>query len=246
MAGNWKLNKTVAEAVATVKDLKARIAGVSGVDIAVAPVFTAVYSVAKELKGSNIAVAAQDIYWEEGGAFTGEVSGSLIKDAGAAYAIIAHSERRQYFGETNQTANKRVAAALANGLGPIYCVGETLEEREGGKVDAVIGSQIKEGLTGFSADQMKRITIAYEPVWAIGTGKVASPEQAQEVHASIRKMIAGLFDQAVADVVRIQYGGSVKASNVKELMAQPDIDGALVGGASLKPEDFEGIIKFQG
>jgi triosephosphate isomerase len=246
MAGNWKLNKTVGEAVETVKDLVSRVSGVKGVDIAVAPVFTGIHASAQAAKGSNVAIASQDIYWEENGAFTGEVSGSFLKDAGAAYAIIAHSERRQYFGETNETANKRIKAAQANGLGAIYCVGETLAEREGGKTLEVIGTQIKEGLVGFSNEAMSKITIAYEPVWAIGTGKVATPEEAQNVHAAIRKQVADLFDQATADAVRIQYGGSVKPGNVKELMSQPDIDGALVGGASLKAEDFEAIVKFQG
>jgi triosephosphate isomerase len=244
IAGNWKLNKNVAEALAFAKDLKARVAGVSNVQMAIAPVFTALYAVAQELKGSNIEVAAQDCYWEAEGAFTGEVSVPLLKEAGATQVIIAHSERRQFFGETNETANKKVKATLAGGLGAILCVGETLAEREGDKTFAVVENHVQGGLVGLSPEAMKNVVIAYEPVWAIGTGKTASPAQAQEVHAFIRGLLVKLFNAEVAAATRIQYGGSVKPDNVAELMGMPDIDGALVGGASLKADSFEKLVKF--
>ena len=244
IAGNWKLNKNVAESVAFAKDLKARVAGVTNVQMAIAPVFTALYAVAQELKGTNVEVAAQDCHWEAEGAFTGEVSVPLLKEAGATQVIIAHSERRQFFGETNETANKRVKATLAGGLGAILCVGETLAQREANKTFDVVASHTKGGLAGLSAEDMKNVVIAYEPVWAIGTGKTASPAQAQEVHAYIRKLLTELFGAATAEATRIQYGGSVKPENVAELMSQPDIDGALVGGASLKAESFEKLVKF--
>jgi triosephosphate isomerase len=245
IAGNWKLNKTVAEAVAVAKDLKARVAGVKDVDIALAPVFTAIHPVAQELKGSNVWVAGQDMYQEKSGAFTGEVSAPLLKEAGASWVIIAHSERRQYFGETNASANLKVKAALAEGLGPILCVGETLAEREGNKTFDVVGDHVRGGMAGLTAEQAAQVVIAYEPVWAIGTGKTASPAQAQEVHAFIRAELRKLFS-GTADAIRIQYGGSVKGDNAKELMSQPDIDGALVGGASLDAASFEKIVKFNG
>jgi triosephosphate isomerase len=244
IAGNWKLNKNVAEAVAFAEDLKARVAGVSNVQMAIAPVFTALYPLAQALKGTGVEVAAQDCYWETEGAFTGEVSPALIKEAGAAHIIIGHSERRQFFGETNETANKKVKACLAAGLGAILCVGETLAERESEKTFAVVESHTSGGLQGLSPEQMKNVVIAYEPVWAIGTGKTASPAQAQEVHAFIRGLLKKLFNEAVASETRIQYGGSVKPDNVAELMSQPDIDGALVGGASLKADSFEKLVKF--
>jgi triosephosphate isomerase len=245
IAGNWKLNKTVAESVLVANELKARLAGVKDVDVAVAPVFTAIHQVAAVLWGSDIKVACQDLYWEKSGAFTGEVSGPLAKEAGCSYAIIAHSERRQFFGETNATANRKVKAALESGLLPILCVGETLDERQANKTFDVVSSHVAEGLEGISAQQAASITIAYEPVWAIGTGVVATPAQAQEVHAFIRGKLAGLFGAAVADVLRIQYGGSVKPDNVKDLMGQKDIDGALVGGASLDAASFEKLVKYQ-
>lgn len=244
IAGNWKLNKNVAEAVAFAKDLKTRVAGISNVQVAIAPVFTAIYPVAQELKGTNVEVAAQDCYWEAEGAFTGEVSVVLLKEAGATQVIIAHSERRQFFGETNETANKKLKATLAGGLGAILCVGETLAEREAEKTFAVVESHTQGGLAGLTPQEMKNVVIAYEPVWAIGTGKTASPAQAQEVHAFIRGLLAKLFNAEVAASTRIQYGGSVKPDNVAELMGMPDIDGALVGGASLKADSFEKLVKF--
>jgi len=244
IAGNWKLFNTVAEAVALVRDLKALVADAQGVEIVVAPVFTAIHAVAGELKGSNVAVSSQDMYWEESGAFTGEVAPSMLKEAGCAYAIIGHSERRQYFGETDETVNRKVKAALKAGLIPIMCVGELLEEREAGKTMQVVAKQIKGGLADMPSDDIAKIIIAYEPVWAIGTGKTASPAQAEEVHKSIRSLIAALAGTQVAVGLRILYGGSVKADNVDELMGQEDIDGALVGGASLKADSFARIVKF--
>ncbi len=244
IAGNWKLFKTIAEAVSMVNELKPLVAKCQDVEIVVAPVFTALSRVADALAGSNVKLSAQDCYWEEEGAFTGEVAPKLLKDAGCGYVIVGHSERRQYFGETDQTVNKKAKAAIAAGLNAIVCVGESLAERESDKTFSVIETQIQGGLSGFSADAFDQIVIAYEPVWAIGTGKTASDAQAQEVHAFIRQLIARLFNQSIADAVRILYGGSVKPDNVKGLMAQPDIDGALVGGASLKADSFAAIAAF--
>lgn len=243
IAGNWKLNKNIKEAVDLANDIKTRCASVSKVDIVVCPVFTALSRVSDVLKGTNIGLGAQDLYWQDSGAFTGEVSAPLLKDAGCQYVIIGHSERRQFFAETNETVNNKVKAALAHGLIPIVCVGENLAEREAGKTFAVVQDHVENSLKGFSADEMAKIVIAYEPVWAIGTGKTATPQQAQEVHAFIRKLLEKMHGKAVADVIRIQYGGSVKAENAKELISQPDIDGALVGGASLKGDSFAGIIQ---
>ena len=244
IAGNWKMFNTVAEALALVRDLKALVADAQGVEIVVAPVFTAIHAVADELKGSNIAVSSQDVYWEETGAFTGEVAPSMLKEAGCAYAIIGHSERRQYFGETDETVNRKVKAALKAGLIPIMCVGELLEEREAGKTMQVVEKQVRGGIAGISSDAIAQIIIAYEPVWAIGTGKTATPAQAQEVHKAIRALIAALAGTQVAVGLRILYGGSVKADNVDVLMREEDIDGALVGGASLKADSFARIVKF--
>jgi triosephosphate isomerase len=244
IAGNWKLFKTIAEATAMVTELKPLVAGAKGVEIVVAPVFTALSRVSEALKGSTVNLAAQDCYWEEEGAFTGEVAPKLLKDAGCSHVIIGHSERRQYFGETDGTVNRKAKAAVAAGLTAIVCVGETLAEREGDRTFQVIETQLKGGLAGFTSDMLARTVIAYEPVWAIGTGKTASDQQAQEVHAFIRGLMAHLFGQAAADAIRILYGGSVKPDNVKGLMSQPDIDGALVGGASLKADSFAAIANF--
>jgi triosephosphate isomerase len=246
IAGNWKLFKTIAEATGMVNELKPLVAGTKGVEIVVAPVFTALSQVADALAGSNVRLAAQDCYWEEEGAFTGEVAPKLLADAGCSHVIIGHSERRQYFGETDETVNKKTKTAIAAGLTAIVCVGETLAEREADRTFAVIEAQLKGGLSGFSADLLVKTVIAYEPVWAIGTGKTASDAQAQEVHAFIRSLLAALFGQAAADAMRILYGGSVKPDNVKGLMAQTDIDGALVGGASLKADSFAAIANFAG
>ena len=244
IAGNWKLFKTIGEAVALVNELKPLVAKNQGVEVIVAPVFTALSRVGDALAGSNVKLAAQNCYWEEEGAFTGEVAPRLLKDAGCSHVIIGHSERRQYFGETDQTVNKKTKAAIAAGLTAIVCVGEMLAERESDQTFSVIETQIQGGLTGLAVDDFNSIVIAYEPVWAIGTGKTASDAQAQEVHVFIRRLIARLFSQEVADSTRILYGGSVKSDNVKGLMAQPDIDGALVGGASLKAESFAAIANF--
>jgi len=244
IAGNWKLFKTIAEATGMVNELKPLVAGAAGVEIVVAPVFTALSRVAEALSGSNVRLAAQDCYWEEEGAFTGEVAPKLLADAGCSHVIIGHSERRQYFAETDETVNKKAKAAIAAGLTAIVCVGETLAEREADRTFAVIETQLKGGLAGFSAAMLAQTIIAYEPVWAIGTGKTASDAQAQEVHAFIRTLLAKLFGQAAADAMRILYGGSVKPDNVKGLMAQTDIDGALVGGASLKADTFAAIVNF--
>lgn len=244
IAGNWKLFNTIAESVALVNALKPLVANIQGVEIVVAPVFTALSRVSDAIQGSKIRLGAQDCYWEEEGAFTGEVSPKQLKDAGCSHVIIGHSERRQYFGETDLTVNKKTRAAIAAGLTAIVCVGESLAERESEQTFSVIETQIKEGLAGLPEDVFTQIVIAYEPVWAIGTGKTASDVQAQEVHVFIRRLIARMFSQSVADAVRILYGGSVKPDNVKSLMAQADIDGALVGGASLKAESFAAIATF--
>lgn len=244
IAGNWKLFKTITEAVALVSELKPLVASNSGVEIVVAPVFTALSSVKSVIDGSNIKLAAQDCYWEEEGAFTGEVAPKLLKDAGCSHVIIGHSERRQYFGETDLTVNKKAKSAVAAGLTAIVCVGETLAERESEQTFSVIEQQIQAGLEGLAEAAFATVIIAYEPVWAIGTGKTASDAQAQEVHSFIRQLVARQFGHSVADAVRILYGGSVKPDNVKSLMAQPDIDGALVGGASLKADSFAAIVSF--
>ncbi len=244
IAGNWKMNKSIAEAVALVNELKARLTDVSDVTVVVCPTFLCVKTVADELKNTNIHVGAQNMHWETSGAFTGEVSAEMLLEAGAEYVIIGHSERRQYFGETNETVNKKVKKALDAGLKPIVCVGEMLEDREAGNTEKVVDDHVTNGLAGISADDMKNVIIAYEPVWAIGTGKTATPEQAQEVHAFIRRRIAEIWDEETAEAVVIQYGGSMKPENVKELLAQKDIDGGLIGGAALKADSFEALAKF--
>ncbi|MCE1227202.1 MAG: triose-phosphate isomerase [Geobacteraceae bacterium] len=244
IAGNWKLFKTLAEAKSLVDELAPLVSTVQGVEVVVAPVFTAISTVAAAAEKTLIKVAAQDCYWEEEGAFTGEVSPKLLKDAGCSYVIIGHSERRQYFGETDETVNRKTKAALKAGLVVLLCVGETLAERESNATFSVIKTQVSGGLAGVSAADLAHVVIAYEPVWAIGTGKTASDDQAQEVHAFIRSLVAELYSSSGADALRILYGGSVKPENVKGLMAQADIDGALVGGASLKAESFAGIVRF--
>jgi len=241
IAGNWKLFKTISEAVALVNDLKVRTAGITGVDIVVAPVFTALSSVATAVTDSNIRLAAQNCFWEESGAYTGEVSPTLLKDAGCSHVIIGHSERRQYFGETDATVNRKIHAAIKAGLVVIACVGETLAEREAEQTFSVIETQLQGALAGLTAEAVTSLIVAYEPVWAIGTGKSASEAQAQEVHAFIRSLLERQFGLRVANAVRILYGGSVKPESIGGLMAQADIDGALVGGASLSAESFAAI-----
>jgi len=245
MAGNWKMYKTATEAIDFVTRLHQELGDRGETEVVVAPSFVALASVAERLKGTKIAVAAQDCFWEEQGAYTGEVSVPMLRDAGCRYVIIGHSERRAYFGERNEQVNKKVKAVIAHELRPIICVGESLEQREQGKTFAVVERQVKEGLKGLGKDATQAVVIAYEPVWAIGTGKTASPGQAQEVHASIRGFLSEIFSPAGAEAIRIQYGGSVKPDNVDELMAQPDIDGALVGGASLEVGSFARIVRFE-
>ncbi len=242
IAGNWKLNLTLEEGTALVKGLAQFLAGKrDAVEVAVCPTALAVASMAGVAKGSEVGVGAQNAYWEEKGAFTGEISASLIKNAGARYVILGHSERRQYFGETDATVNKRLKAVLAQGLVPILCIGETLAERDGGKLEQVLTTQVQGALDGIGADKLESLVIAYEPVWAIGTGRTATTAQAQEAHAFVRQVLRAVVG-GLADRVRIQYGGSVKPDNAKELLSQPDVDGALVGGASLKLADFQAII----
>jgi len=245
IAGNWKLFKTKAEALALVGELAPLVAGVTDVEIVVAPVFTVLPTLVGAVAGTPINLAAQDVFWEEEGAYTGEVSPKMLLDAGASHVIIGHSERREYFGETDATVNKKIKAALQGALVPIFCIGETLAAREAGETFAVLERQLTGGLDGISAPQFAPVIIAYEPVWAIGTGKVASDAQAQEAHAFIRGVVSRLYGKESADKVRILYGGSVKPENVKGLMFCPDIDGALVGGASLKGASFAAIVRFE-
>ncbi|MDE2290612.1 MAG: triose-phosphate isomerase [Elusimicrobia bacterium] len=244
IAGNWKMHLDLAGSVALAKAVAAG-APEDGPEVVMAVPFTALTVVGQTLKGTRAKVAAQDCYWEKQGAFTGEVSAAMLKDAGCHSVVIGHSERRQFFGETDETVNKKLAAALAEGLTPIVCVGETLAEREDGRTFKVLETQLAGGLKGFGPSQLAPLVIAYEPVWAIGTGKTATPDQAQDAHLFIRKTCARLHGEALAAGLRILYGGSVKPDNVDSLMAQPDIDGALVGGASLKADSFLRIVKFQ-
>jgi triosephosphate isomerase len=245
IAGNWKMNKTVGEALDLVRELKKAILGVKEVEVAVAPPFTALYAVRRELEDTPIRLAAQSLYWEEKGAFTGEVSPLMLKEVGCHYVIIGHSERRQFFGETDETVNRRIKAALAQGLKVIFCMGETLKEREEGKTFSVIERQMSGGLKGLGDKELRNAVIAYEPVWAIGTGKTATPEQAEEVHRFIREKVGKIYSRMVSEEIRIQYGGSVTPENIKGLMSQPNIDGALVGGASLKAESFSKIVRYR-
>ena len=243
IAGNWKMYKTVSEAIAFAEEIKrAACADGSVADAVLCPPFTALYPLAQALRGTAIALGAQNVYWEDEGAFTGEVSPKMLKEAGCAYVIIGHSERRQFFGETDEKVNKKVKAALAVGLIPILCVGELLAERESGATEKVIKTQTEAGLAGITAEQVASLIIAYEPVWAIGTGKTASDADAQQVNAYIRSLLVNLYGVATAEKTRIQYGGSVKPENAAGLLGMPDIDGALVGGASLDPQTFCGIL----
>jgi triosephosphate isomerase (TIM) len=243
IAGNWKMNTSYQAATALASGLVDQIGNVTTVDIAVCPPFVYLQLVAKALGSSNIALGAQDVYFESNGAFTGEISTEMLKDICCTYVTVGHSERRHVLGETDELVNKKLAAAINGGLLPILCVGELLEEREAGKTDEVVINQLKKGLAGVCKERVQAVTIAYEPVWAIGTGKTATSDQAQEVHAMIRKLLAEMYDETIAQELRIQYGGSAKPSNTAELMACPDVDGLLVGGASLKVEDFSAMIK---
>lgn len=241
IAGNWKMNLHRQEAIALAEQLRKGLSAASKVDLVVCPPATYLDAVGKALEGSAIALGSQNVYAEPNGAYTGEISLSMLGDLGCRYVILGHSERRQILQETNAAINRKLWATLQSGLTPIVCVGETLAEREAGKTRDIVQEQMSGSLAGISAEQASKIVIAYEPVWAIGTGKVATPQQAQEVHAELRRMLEIRYNRAVADVVRIQYGGSVKPENAGELLAQPDIDGALVGGASLKADSFLGI-----
>ncbi|MDR1534156.1 MAG: triose-phosphate isomerase [Planctomycetota bacterium] len=245
ICGNWKMYKTVAEAVAFVEAARGLVAGAEGVEIGIAAPATALKSLADAARGSNIRVGGENCHWEKEGAFTGEISPGMLLEAGCSFVVLGHSERRQYFGETSGVVNKKVKAALAAGLDVIMCCGETLAEREAGKTALVVEGHVADGLAGLAAGDLARVVVAYEPVWAIGTGRTATPAQAQEVHAGIRELLARLFGPAAAEALRIQYGGSVKPENVGEIMAQPDVDGALVGGASLKPDSFAKLVNYR-
>ncbi len=243
VAGNWKMNKTPSKAAELIKELIPMVAD-ADVDVVICTPATDL-SVATEMtKGTNIAVGAENMHWEEKGAFTGEISADMLLDLGVKYVIIGHSERREYFAETDETVNKKVKAAIAKGLTPIICCGETLEQREMGIMPEHIRMQIKIAMLDVTADQAKDVVIAYEPIWAIGTGKTATADQADEVCGIIRNVIAELYDAPTAESIRIQYGGSMKPANAAELMSKPNIDGGLIGGAALKAEDFTGIVKY--
>src|SRR6266404_2431504 len=243
VAGNWKMNKTVAEALDLVRDLKLELINIKEVDIVVCPPFTALGEVSKAILDSNLRLGAQNMSEHNVGAYTGEIAAVMLKEFSVRYVILGHSERRQYQKESDALISKKALAVHAASLKPIVCVGETLAEREGGQTNTVLEKQVHGSLAGLSKEQMSETIVAYEPVWAIGTGKTATTAQAQETHAHIRVLLARMFDETVARRVRIQYGGSVKPSNARELMSQPDVDGALVGGASLEARSFADIIK---
>ena len=243
IVGNWKMNETIGEAIELVNSLKRALYDVGEIEIVVCPPFTVLSDVKEIILETNIKLGAQDVYWEKAGAFTGEISAGMLKEIGCEYVIIGHSERRQYFGETNESVNRKAKAALEAGLKPIVCVGEKLEERKTGKAFKVIEDHVLNSLSGIPKEEMPKVVIAYEPVWAIGTGVNATKKEAEEAHKYIRGLLKGMYDEAVAKSVRIQYGGSVKPDNIKELISEEDVDGALVGGASLKAELFIDIIK---
>jgi len=245
IAGNWKMYKTALEARETATVLAQLVADVTTTDIMLAPPYTALAAVAEAIQGTNIALGAQNLYWEAQGAYTGEISPNMLKAAGCRYAIIGHSERRQYFGETDQSVNRRIVAAINTDLIPVMCIGETEAQRESDETFSVLDKQVKIGLEGLFPDDLINLVVAYEPVWAIGTGKTATSDQAQEVHRFLRELLARQFDADFADTIRILYGGSVKPANIAELMAMQDIDGALVGGASLDADTFSQIVKYQ-
>ena len=243
IAGNWKMYKSNSEAKELVNDLVEKTTDIIKTKMIICPPYTALSLAANLVESSNIQVGSQNMYWELEGAFTGEISTEMIKSTGANYVIIGHSERRQFFGETDETVNKKLKAALNAGLNPIVCIGESLVERESGVTNDVVGNQVEKALSSIDSESMKKIILAYEPIWAIGTGKTATPEQAQDVHKFIRSILSKLYGAEIADEIVIQYGGSVKPENASELLSQPDIDGALVGGACLKADSFSEIIK---
>ena len=245
LAGNWKMYKTLPETLSLISELKKSLEGIAGREILICPPFTSLAAAAEILKDTSIWLGGQNLHWEKEGAFTGEVSGAMLAAAGCRFVIVGHSERRQYFAETDETVNKKMKAAFRHGLVPIVCVGETLQEREKGSAFEVVERQVKDGVSGLSPEEYSKLVIAYEPVWAIGTGKTASPGQAQEIHAFIRKLLSQLYGEGPAGKTRILYGGSVKPDNVDALMAEADIDGGLVGGASLKAADFTRIVKYK-
>jgi len=246
IAGNWKMYKAIPQAIELANGLKRELfeLDAQNIDVVICPVFTALSEVSEVVAESDIQLGAQNCYWQDEGAFTGEISAPMLKDAGVQFVIIGHSERRQYFGETNESVNKKIAAVLKHGLTPIVCVGENLKERENGKTFEVLTDHIENGLKDATEEDILKIVIAYEPVWAIGTGKTATPMQAQEAHKYIRDLLAKMYNKDTANMVRIQYGGSVKPENTAELMKQPDVDGALVGGASLSVASFTTIVKY--
>ncbi len=244
IAGNWKMNKTPDEARALVEELIPLVADAE-CDVVVCPPFVDLCPVSKAIKGTNIHLGAQNIHWAKSGAFTGEISADMLKKFGVEYAIVGHSERRQYFGETDATVNMRAKAALENGITPIICVGESLEQRERGETDEFVASQVRGALEGISADDARRVVIAYEPIWAIGTGRTATAEMAEETIIVIRKTLCSIFGNDAAETVRIQYGGSMNPQNAASLMAMENIDGGLIGGASLKAEDFSKVVKYR-
>lgn len=243
VAGNWKMNKTNAEAVKTLTELKEAIAGVEGVGVVIGVPFIALADAVKAVEGSQIEIAAQNMNPNESGAYTGEVSPLMLNAVGVKYVILGHSERREYYGETNEFVNAKVKSALKHNLTPILCVGETLEDREANRTEAVVEDHVRGGLEGLTAEEAAKTVIAYEPVWAIGTGKTASPEQAQEVHAFIRNLLTNMYNAETAEAITVQYGGSMNPGNAQELMAKADIDGGLVGGASLEAESFAKVVK---
>jgi triosephosphate isomerase len=243
IACNWKMYKTPSEAVVLAGAVLKELSAPDGFEVVVCPPFTALAAVRQVIAGSKIGLGAQNLHWAKEGAYTGEVSAEMLRDAGCRYVIVGHSERRQYFGETDESVNRKSLAAMAGGLTPIICVGEILSEREAGRASRVVEAQVKGALSGFVPEQVRALTLAYEPVWAIGTGKTATPSQAEEMHAHVRKTIAGLFGDDVAEGARILYGGSVKPENAKELLRRSEIDGALVGGASLQADSFASIAR---
>ena len=245
IAGNWKMFKTCPEAVETAVQLVKLLSETTDIDVMIAPPFTALAPVSDVVRGSCVSLGAQNLFWEAQGAFTGEISPAMLVSPGCTYVIIGHSERRQHFNETDETVNKRIRAAVNNDLIPVVCVGESEKERESNNTFPVLDKQITKGLKGFSSNDLKKLVIAYEPVWAIGTGKTATSGQAQEVHEFLRAMVEKSFGNMLAKSIRILYGGSVKPNNITELMAMPDVDGALVGGASLDPETFSKIVRFR-
>jgi triosephosphate isomerase len=245
IAGNWKMHKNRKEAADLANALANSVGTLTSVEVVLCPPYTALEVVGNAIRGTNIRLGAQNCHWADSGAFTGEIAPGMLVDVGCQYVIIGHSERRQYFAETDESINKKAQAAYRHGLIPIICVGETLEQRQGGKTEEVVTAQVRGCLAGLPADKIAASVIAYEPVWAIGTGQTATKEQAQEVHALIRRLVAEMFSPEVAAQIRIQYGGSVKPQNIRELMAQPDIDGALVGGASLEAESFTAIVRYE-